>query len=470
MQFDSFLFIAFFFLVLCGYYTLRVWRQQKLFLLGASYLFYAAWSPPLVLLVWLYTVVNFMVAQRLWKTQEEVAKLSLLLFSLCFNIGLLTYFKYSEFLLQIFSDAMGIFGISYQAPDLGIILPIGISFYTFQTLSYIIDVYRRDIEPTLNFWDFALYVTFFPQLVAGPIVRADEFLPQCRTPRAATLAMFSWGLTLVLFGLFSKIVLADTILAPVADQVYTNPNNYGFVDTSIAAMAFSGQIFFDFAGYSLCAIGAALCFGFSLPDNFQSPYAALGFSDFWKRWHISLSTWLRDYLYIPLGGNSDGVARTSLNLAFTMFVGGLWHGASLTFVAWGWLHGLLLVIEHGLRRQFKAWSLPPLMRASLIILTFLIVTLAWIPFRAESFNNLAEMIHALLRFNGKEVLATDNRTLVLTIIAGTLTWHGLTRHKTLEDIMSKLTPVARSFLITAMLVAIILASNGDSRAFIYFQF
>jgi alginate O-acetyltransferase complex protein AlgI len=470
MQFDSFLFVVFFALVLAGYYSLRSWRQQKLLLMCASYLFYAAWSPPLVVLIWFSTVVDYTVGRRLEKMRDQTARRTLLLVSLFINLGLLGYFKYAEFLLGLFAEAVSVFGLVYHAPDLGIILPIGISFYTFQSISYTIDVYRRRMPATLDFWDFALFVTFFPQLVAGPIVRAEHFLPQCQTPRAATSASFSWGLSLMVFGLFAKIVLADNLLAPVVDQVYADPARYAWVDAGIAALAFSGQIFFDFAGYSLCAIGAALCLGFSLPDNFRSPYAALGVSDFWRRWHISLSTWLRDYLYLPLGGSRVGTGRTSFNLLLTMFIGGIWHGAAMTFVLWGWLHGLLLVFEHGLRRRFKAWSPPPQAQAGLVILTFLVVTLAWIPFRAQGFDNLAAMLHALVRVDGNAVLESYSRFMVLFVIAGTLTWHWFARHCTLEERIGALPPWARGSLVAAMLVAIVLSSNGDSRAFIYFQF
>lgn len=470
MQFDSFLFIVFFSLVLCGYYALRSWRQQKLLLLCASYLFYAAWSPPLVMLIWFSTLVNYSVARRLEKLQVQTTRRFLLIAGLIINLGVLGYFKYAEFLLGLFVEAASAFGIMYQAPKLGVIIPLGISFYTFQAISYTVEVYRRRMSGTQDFWDFALYLTFFPQLVAGPIVRADHFLPQCQTPRAATQAYFSWGLSLMVFGLFAKIVLSDRLLAPVVDQVYANPALYAWVDASIAALAFSGQIFFDFAGYSLCAIGAALCFGFSLPDNFRSPYAALGVSDFWRRWHISLSSWLRDYLYFPLGGSRVGVSRTSFNLVLTMFVGGMWHGAALTFVVWGWLHGLLLVIEHGLRRQFKAWSPAPLMNAGLIILTFLAVTLTWVPFRARGFDNLAEMLHALVRAESAATLTGYIRIMVLLIMAGILAWHGFTRHSTLEDRIGALPSMVRGSLVAALLVAVVLASNGDSRAFIYFQF
>ena len=470
MQFDSFLFLAFFVSVLGAYHVLPNWRRQKQLLLVASYLFYAAWSPPLVVLVWISTVVDFLVARVMARQQDRLHRRALLLVSLVVNLGLLGYFKYAEFLVTTFADVVATLGIHYQPPALDIILPIGISFYTFQTLSYTIDVYRGRIAATDSWLDFALYVTFFPQLVAGPIVRAGDFLPQCEERRIATPAALGWGLTLMVFGIFGKIVLADNLLAPVADQVYAAPENYGSLDAGIGMLAFSGQIFFDFASYSLCAIGAALCFGFSLPDNFRSPYAAIGFSDFWSRWHISLSGWLRDYLYVPLGGNRAGATRTAANLGLTMFLGGLWHGAAWTFVIWGWLHGLLLVAEHGLRRWFSGWVPGPVARVGLALMTFLAVTLAWVPFRAQGFDNLVAMLTAISRPEGSMSLATDTRVLVVSLLAGTVAWHGFTRHVSLEHRIAALPLAARAFLIAILLVAVVLGTSGDTRAFIYFQF
>ena len=274
-----------------------------------------------------------------------------LVVSLSVNLGLLGFFKYGTFLLDNFITFSELLGIPFTPAKPDIILPVGISFYTFQTLSYTLDIYFRKSRPWSSFLDYALFVTFFPQLVAGPIVRSSEFLPQCLTPRRATLERFSWGLILLVSGLFQKIVVADGLLAPIVEKVYDT----GMVPDTLSAwcgtLAFSGQIFCDFAGYSSCAIGVAMCLGFKIPDNFRSPYAAIGFSDFWGRWHISLSSWLRDYLYIPLGGNRKGAAGTYINLMLTMLIGGLWHGASWTFVFWGGLHGLYLAVERMFRTR-----------------------------------------------------------------------------------------------------------------------
>jgi alginate O-acetyltransferase complex protein AlgI len=228
------------------------------------------------------------------------------------------------------------------------VLPVGISFYTFQSIAYSLDIYLRRAEPTRSLLDFALFVTFFPHLVAGPIVRPTLLIPQFEQPRRASREQLIWGLWLMTFGLFEKVVLADGFLAPAADATYRSTRDLTLLDAWTGALAFSGQIFFDFAGYSLTAIGAACALGFTLNDNFHCPYAAMGFSDFWRRWHVSLSGWLRDYLYVPLGGNRRGRLRTYANLMITMLLGGLWHGASWTFVAWGALHGALLGVERWL--------------------------------------------------------------------------------------------------------------------------
>ena len=246
---------------------------------------------------------------------------------------MLGFFKYGGFLLANFRRGLALLGVDYVPPEMDIFLPIGISFYTFQTLSYTIDVYRGHTRPWPSFLDFAMFVTFFPQLVAGPIVRAAEFLPQCVTPKRANAHQLGWGASLLVLGIFEKVVLADGVMAPVVDTVYGSVREAGFFSAWVGTLAFGSQIFFDFAGYSTCAIGAGLSLGFVLPDNFRFPYAAVGISDFWTRWHISLSSWLRDYLYIPLGGNRQGLVRTQANLMVTMLLGGLWHGAAWRFVA-----------------------------------------------------------------------------------------------------------------------------------------
>ncbi len=270
------------------------------------------------------------------------------------NLSMLGFFKYGNFLLANFQWLLARAGIAYAPPHLDIFLPIGISFYTFHSLSYTLDVYRRVCQPTKSLRDFTLAVSFFPQLVAGPIVRAADFLPQLVAAPVLRRGQFYWGLLLMTLGLFEKIVLADTMLADTADTIFGYGGSLQSVDAWSGVLAFAGQIFFDFSGYSTCAIGAALCLGFHLKDNFRFPYAAVGFSDFWRRWHISLSTFLRDFLYIPLGGNRSGPARAAINLMIVMFIGGLWHGAAWTFVVWGLIHGVLLVLERlrqGRRRR-----------------------------------------------------------------------------------------------------------------------
>ncbi|MGB5813010.1 MAG: MBOAT family O-acyltransferase, partial [Polyangiales bacterium] len=300
MIFNSYTFVVFLAVTIAVRYSGRSWRTKKTFLLLASYVFYAAWNPPFVLLLWISTVADWFIARKLFESTHERRRKAMLLTSLAINLGLLAYFKYGDFALQSFSEMVAWFGGEYKPAPLDVILPVGISFYTFQTLSYTIDVYRREMDPWDDFGDFALYVTFFPQLVAGPIVRAADFLPQCREPHPMRRDEMGWGLTMLALGLFEKVVLADHIFAPVADALYAaKPSVPGFYDAWVGTLAFAGQIFCDFAGYSLCAIGVAMCLGFSIADNFRFPYAAVGFSDFWRRWHISLSTWLRDYLYIP---------------------------------------------------------------------------------------------------------------------------------------------------------------------------
>ena len=323
MVFNSLTFVVFFALVL-GIHSLPLpWTARKINLLVASYIFYSAWNPPFVILLWVSTVVDWYAAQGLVKARRESARHAWMLLSVIANLGMLAYFKYGQFLVDNFSAVMASIGIAWQPAHYDIVLPVGISFYTFATLSYTLDIYLRRALPARNFLDYALFVTFFPHLVAGPIMRPTELVPQFAEPRRATGDQIRFGLALMTIGLFNKVVLADSFLATAAERVYDNDKVPGTLDAWIGTLAFSGQIFCDFAGYSTTAIGAALCLGFAMPDNFRFPYAAVGFSDFWRRWHITLSSWLRDYLYIPLGGNRHGARRTYFALMGTMLLGGL---------------------------------------------------------------------------------------------------------------------------------------------------
>src|SRR6187431_585060 len=349
MVFNSYTFIVFFLIILLLHNLPISWKAKKINLLLASYIFYAAWNPPFILLLWLSTVVDFYVGRALFTQQNVTKKRLLLVISLMGNIGMLCFFKYGGFILENFVDLVNLFGIDYHPAKPNIILPAGISFYTFTTLCYTIDMYKKKSEPVKSMLDFSLFVTFFPHLVAGPIVRPPQLVPQFESPRRASQQQLLQGLFLVSLGLFMKVVLADTLLASSSDSVFNFPAPLLALDAWMGVLAFSGQIFFDFAGYSTCAIGVAMCLGFVLPENFRYPYAAIGFSDFWRRWHITLSSWLRDYLYIPIGGNRKGEVRTYVNLMITMLLGGLWHGANWTFVVWGGLHGFYLWVEKFIR-------------------------------------------------------------------------------------------------------------------------
>src|SRR5918993_3965496 len=353
MVFNSLTFVVFFAIMLLLHNLPLSWKVKKTNLLLASYIFYAAWNPPFILLLWLSTVVDYFVGKALYAQENPFKKKVLLVVSLIGNLGMLCFFKYGNFLLENFVHLTSAIGLDFHPAKPNIILPAGISFYTFTTLCYTIDMYKKRSEPVKSLLDFSLFVTFFPHLVAGPIVRPEQLVPQFETPRRANQTQLLRGLFLLSLGLFMKVVLADGMLASPADTVFGSAVPVATVDAWMGVLAFSGQIFFDFAGYSTCAIAVAMCLGFVLPENFKYPYAAVGFSDFWKRWHITLSAWLRDYLYIPLGGNRSG--HRMRNLMLTMLLGGLWHGAAWQFIAWGGWHGLLLVITHRVKPR-ASWS------------------------------------------------------------------------------------------------------------------
>lgn len=473
MLFNSLTFIVFFAVVLGLHNAPLPWRGKKIILLVASYIFYGAWSPPFVILLWISTVLDWFVAGRLYATEAPARRRLLLTISMLGNLGLLGYFKYGGFLMDNFAHAMSALGVAYQAPKWDIVLPVGISFYTFQTMAYSLDVYFRRAKPAKSFLDFALFVTFFPQLVAGPIVRPVDLIPQFATPRTATARQLGWGLMLMVLGLFQKIVLADGLLAPVADKVYGVKEILHPLDAWLGTLAFSGQIFFDFAGYTTTAIGAALALGFSIPDNFRAPYAAIGFSDFWHRWHISLSSWLRDYLYIPLGGNRRGPGRIYVNLMITMLLGGLWHGAAWTFVVWGGLHGLYLSVERLLKPrlgQLAFWRTAG-GKITLALITYFLVNITWVFFRAQDFSTAWRMLSSMLLLNrsGAPVLTTYFLiTGGLTIVA-MLIVHWRMRHQTLHEEVQRWPALAVGGAWGAM-VWLIVSTQGGGNAFIYFQF
>jgi alginate O-acetyltransferase complex protein AlgI len=469
--FNSLTFVVFFAIVLAMHSLPISWTAKKINLLVASYIFYAAWNPPFIVLLWISTVVDWWAANRIAEAKTPWRRRAWMLLSVTANLGMLAWFKYGEFALRNFQALAATVGVDYQPPDYDIVLPVGISFYTFATMSYTLDVYLKRAQPTRSVLDFSLFVTFFPHLVAGPIMRPTELVPQFEQPRRASGDQLRFGLALMTLGLFQKVVLADGFLAGPAERVYDNTMAPGALDAWMGTLAFSGQIFCDFAGYSTTAIGAALCLGFAMPDNFRFPYAAVGFSDFWRRWHITLSSWLRDYVYIPLGGNRHGEARAHFALMTTMLLGGLWHGANWTFVVWGGLHGLYLSIERVLRQRFAGYRPGPFALLALGLLTYLLVNLTWVFFRAADFPRAWQMLSGMLGLNAdtQPMLPAAHLIAVAIIVPGIVIAHWLMRNRTLESAIAR-TPAAIVGVLWALMAFCIAIEQGDGNAFIYFQF
>ena len=375
MAFNSFGFFGFLAVVLAGYYPLNRYapvRWRNLWLLGASYVFYGAWDWRFLGLIAGSTLLDYLIARRVRGSKP------LLMLSVVANLGVLGLFKYFDFFAARFADLTGLGG----PVTLGLVLPVGISFYTFQTLAYTIDCYRGDIEPERDLAKVALYVAFFPQLVAGPIERAGRLLPQFAARQRITPAAVQAGLWLIVWGLFKKVAVADR-MGLIADRVFADPDAFPLIERVGAAVAFMVQIYADFSGYTDIARGVAGLMGFALMLNFRLPYLARTPSDFWRRWHVSLSTWLRDYLYIPLGGNRHGTARTQVNLMVVMLLGGLWHGAGLNFVAWGLWHGLLLVAYRPVEPWL--WRRGRLGAAAQWAVMSVLVLIGWTLWRAGGF-------------------------------------------------------------------------------------
>jgi len=391
MLFNSIEFLVFFPLVFLIYWFVlkNRLRLQNLFLLAASYVFYGWWDWRFLSLIIISSAVDYFVGRQLNRAEKESVRKGLLMISLAVNLGLLGYFKYANFFIDSLISAFGTAGIHLNIRTLHVILPVGISFYTFQTLSYTIDIYRRRFTPTSDVIAFFAYVAFFPQLVAGPIERAFHLVPQFLQPRVFDYSKAVRGCRLILWGFFKKVVIADR-LAFFVNHVYEAPASYQGADLILATFFFAVQIYCDFSGYSDIAIGTARLFGFDLMTNFQMPYFSRSIREFWGRWHISLSTWFRDYVYIPLGGSRTRTARWMFNLMVTFVVSGMWHGAKWNFILWGALHGTYAMIETLMtRNRMRTIKIPDLFQW---LLTFCLVNIGWIFFRA---NTLADSFYIL---------------------------------------------------------------------------
>ncbi len=392
-----------FFCIVLPLYFLTPQRFRWLLLVLVSYLFYAFGQAQYVVLILLTTAVDYTAARLIGRSEQPFQRRLFLAASLSMNLGVLFLFKYFNFFTVSFHELAGTLGVSYPAPTLSLALPVGISFYTFQSMAYTIDVYRRKVEPETHFGTFAAFVSFFPQLVAGPIERAGQMLPQFHVEHRFDPERAVEGLRLMLWGFFKKVVIADR-LAIYVDAVYNHAHDYSGLSLILATVFFAFQIYCDFSGYTDIARGTAKIMGFELMINFRQPYFAQSAREFWGRWHISLSTWFRDYLYIPLGGNRVPFPRYLLNLMIVFLVSGLWHGASWTFVIWGALHGLYVVVE-ALFSHFRIVVLPQKSWATVarVLFTFALVTFAWIFFRANSLDDAAYVMTHLLAFDGSAI-------------------------------------------------------------------
>ena len=471
MRFDAFIFPLFFVVVLAVYWRLRSRRAQNGLILAASYVFYGWWDWRFLTLIFASSVVDFLVAQAMGRHDGDPARRRRLVWtSAAVNLGILGLFKYFDFFVTSAADALGSLGLEANLPLLQIALPVGISFYTFQTLGYSIDVYRRKQKPEDDFLAFACYVAFFPQLVAGPIERASRLLPQFHAERTLDVARWRSGFTLIVYGLVKKIAVADN-MAPMVNYVF------GIEDTASvpAALIFAGtvafafQIYADFSGYSDIARGTARLMGFELCVNFDKPYVATTPSDFWRRWHISLSQWLRDYLYIPLGGNRDGVMMTYRNLMLTMVLGGLWHGAAWNFVIWGFWHGFILCLYRLARvdARLTRWGKPAQWAA---VPVFWILTLyGWLLFRAESWTQVRDFTLGLFSGWGEWMMATPVLQVVSWFALPVVVHHVLSRGLGGEKWLPRNAWAWRAVLCAVVLYGI-LNGRASETAFIYFQF
>lgn len=466
MLFNSTEFFFFFIATFAIYWGLApagVWRARKVFLLVASALFYMSWSAPFILLLAGMTAVCFATGLAVAATDDAVARRRRVAVGIGVSLAILGYFKYRGFLLANLS----FLGARLDPRLLEVLLPLGVSFYTFHAISYMVDVYRGRIAAHRDPLDVALYLAFFPQLVAGPITRASQFLPQLASPRRLTAPAAERALLLVALGLFKKVACAD-VLGEYVDVVFKGLDAHPSVNLALAAYAYAFQIYFDFSGYSDMAIGIAALLGFELPTNFRLPYVAENPSEFWRRWHISLSTWLRDYLYIPLGGNRRGRVRTYVNLVITMVLGGLWHGPAWNFVAWGAYHGGLLAAHRWWR---EGHPLPSSVDAGWRVLLrrlamFHLACAGWVLFRAESAGDIAAFFRGLAR-PGVIVTPAFTRAAYWTAIA--LAVQHLCADRELGRRFTALPPVVQAASYAAIAVLVYLFSPMSQR-FIYFQF
>lgn len=478
MLFNSLSFLVFFPIVITLYFfTPYKWRW--LLLLAASYFFYMSWRPEYIVLILISTGIDYFAGRRMGQLSEKRERRPYLLLSLITNLGLLAIFKYFNFFSGSFESVLNAAGIEYYLPRFQLLLPVGISFYTFQTLSYSIDIYRGKVKPEKHLGIFALYVAFWPQLVAGPIERPAHLLPQFREKFDFDYDRVRDGLLRMLWGFFKKVVIADR-LAVYVSAVYNDPGEYTGLSIAVATVFFAFQIYCDFSGYSDIAIGSAQVMGFDLMENFKRPYFSANIAEFWHRWHISLSTWFRDYLYIPLGGSRVSRPRYYFNLMTTFVVSGLWHGANWTFVVWGALHGFYMVLTV----SWQEWRQrvgtddregSSLGRAVAVGATFIAVCFGWIFFRAATVGKAFLLIGQMFAGSGNlsdliNLVSPVDFVLALLLIAVLLVQEAIVKDRTLDEVLPRQAKVVRWAFYTVVSLAILWLGVFTQNDFIYFQF
>ncbi|HEY8037326.1 MAG TPA: MBOAT family protein [Methylobacter sp.] len=474
MIFTSFEFVLFFAAVLLIRSCLRDFSLEKWFLLIASYLFYMSWSVPCALLILFTSLIDYFVGIGLSRIENQSKRKLLLIVSIVVNLGVLGFFKYTNFLMENVGWGLNALGFDVQHQHYDILLPVGISFFTFQSMTYTIETYRRNIPASHSLRDFLLFVAFFPQLLAGPINRAADLLPQFARRVRATTVEFETGLTQFAIGAAKKLVISDQI-APNVDLIFANPGNYDGLTLLQGALGYAIQIYCDFSGYSDMAIGCARMMGFRFMENFQMPYSALSITEFWRRWHISLSSWFRDYLYIALGGNRKGTERTYVNLMVTMLLCGLWHGASWNFVFWGGLHGAALAIH----RAWKWWEPSASMNDNAVfqfiwslisrLMTLSVVLVGWIFFRAQSWDSAWIYLDRMMTWNqdGIQVVSPYILPALAVMVAAHLV---VNKDRNWAEQMPLRSVPIRVLSFTTFFVCIVSLGATDSAPFIYFQF
>ncbi len=473
MQFNSLVYLIFLVVFCFAYFQLRgKWRIY--FCLLSSYFFYAWWDWRFLGLILTSTLIDYGIGLKIQGEENPGTRKRFLWTSILVNLSILGFFKYFDFFTESLQSAFSVFGVQLSQPTLTIILPIGISFYTFQSMSYTIDVYRKKISAESDFIYFATYIAFFPQLVAGPILRSKEFIPQLKVHHTFNNGLLTSGLVLILWGYFQKIVVADS-LAPFVDQCFDTPEFFSGLHLSVGVFFYALQIYGDFAGYSNIAIGSALILGFRYPRNFHNPYFAKSFQEFWRKWHITLSFWLRDYLYKSLGGNRKGMIFTLRNLMITMFLGGLWHGAAWTFVAWGILHGIYLVAERivleiGQNLNFRTPEI--VLKLLQVSVVFVLVCLAWIFFRSPDFETAFNIVHKIgVGLHSGPYIVIQKLVIAKGLLLIGILWiiEIAQMYYRLDKMVLRNIGLRVAALVTLVML-IFLFGTFDQESFIYFQF